>query len=400
MVISVSELNKLVKDFFDLNPMLQNLYVKGEISNFKRHSSGHLYFSLKDEASVIKAVMFKYSAYSLEFEPENGMKVIVNARLSSYERDGVYQLYVNEMQPDGVGALHIRFEQLKEKLSKEGLFDEKYKKPLPSFPSCVGVVTSPTGAAVRDIINVIKRRSPSTDILIYPASVQGEDAYKTVVAGIEYLNSEKVDVMIVGRGGGSIEDLWSFNEEAVARAIFKSSVPVVSAVGHETDYTISDFVADLRAPTPSAAAELCVPDTVAVKEFILNSRKTMYNGLMKNLSIFKERVSSFRKSGVLASPARLLEGRVQDVEVLKNRLCTAFSGALSQKKEAFIKNIAKLDSLSPLKVLKRGYTFVEDDSGKVIDSARAVKGDDLLSLRFSDGRVECRVLSKKMQQEV
>ena len=395
MVISVSELNKLVKELFDLNPMLSNLYVKGEISNFKRHSSGHLYFSLKDEASVIKAVMFKFSAYNLDFEPENGMKVVVNARLSSYERDGVYQLYINEMQPDGVGALHIKFEQLKEKLSKEGLFDEIYKKPIPQFPVRVGVVTSPTGAAVRDIINVIKRRSPSTDIIIYPASVQGEDAYKTIAEGIEYFNNEKVDVMIIGRGGGSIEDLWSFNEEAVARAIFKSVVPVISAVGHETDYTISDFVADLRAPTPSAAAELCVPDALAVKEFILSAKKRMYNGLFKNITFLREKVKGYKESSYLANPHRLFERRLQDTDVLKNRLCTVYVKILSKKRERYIENVAKLDSLSPLKVLKRGYTFVEGEAGNVIESAKMLKPDDLLSLRFTDGKVKCKVLSRE-----
>ena len=396
MVFSVSELNKLVKDFFDLNPMLSNLYVKGEISNFKRHSSGHLYFSLKDESSVIKAVMFKFSAYNLDFEPENGMKVVVNARLSSYERDGVYQLYINEMQPDGVGALHIKFEQLKEKLSKEGLFDEANKKPLPRFPSTVGVVTSPTGAAVRDIINVIKRRSPATDIIVYPAMVQGEDAYKTIVAGIEYFNTEKVDVMIIGRGGGSIEDLWCFNEEAVARAIYKSEVPVVSAVGHETDYTISDFVADLRAPTPSAAAELSVPDSLKIKEFILSAKERMYVSLSKNVSHKRDLLSSFKKSPVFNQPERLIEGYVQETEALKLRMCQACSGLIGTKRERFIKCISKLDSLSPLKVLKRGYTFVENDSGQVIESAKMLKCDDILSLRFADGKVKCKVLSEEV----
>lgn len=396
MVFSVSELNKLVKDFFDLNPMLSNLYVKGEISNFKRHSSGHLYFSLKDEASVIKAVMFKFSAYNLDFEPENGMKVVVNARLSSYERDGVYQLYINEMQPDGVGALHIKYEQLKEKLSKEGLFDEANKKPLPRFPSSVGVVTSPTGAAVRDIINVIKRRSPATDIIVYPAMVQGEDAYKTIVAGIEYFNTEKVDVMIIGRGGGSIEDLWCFNEEAVARAIYKSEVPVVSAVGHETDYTISDFVADLRAPTPSAAAELSVPDSLKIKEFILSAKERMYVSLSKNVSHKRDLLSSFKKSPVFNQPERLIEGYVQETEALKLRMCQACSGLIGIKRERFIKCISKLDSLSPLKVLKRGYTFVENDSGQVIESAKMLKCDDILSLRFADGKVKCKVLSEEV----
>lgn len=395
MIISVSELNSLIKEFFDLNPLFNSVYVKGEISNFKRHSSGHCYFSLKDEKSVIKAVMFKFNALSLNFEPENGMKVIINARLSSYERDGVYQLYVNEIQPDGVGALHIKFEQLKEKLSKEGLFDERYKKPLPRFPKTVGVVTSKTGAAVKDVINVIKRRAKNTDILIYPALVQGEDAHKSIVAGIEYFNENKVDVMIIGRGGGSIEDLWCFNEEDVARAIFKSSVPIVSAVGHETDYTISDFVADLRAPTPSAAAELCVPSITDVSAFIESSRSRMYLSLSRNLGLYKNKLDVIKSSNIFIYPKRLLEKYEQDVVFYSSALLNAYERIVASKKETFIKNIASLDSLSPLKVLKRGYTFVEDNSGKVIDSVKKLNKDDYITLKFADGKANCHVVSKE-----
>ena len=395
MIISVSELNSLIKEFFDLNPMFNSVYVKGEISNFKRHSSGHCYFSLKDEKSVIKAVMFKFNALSLNFEPENGMKVIINARLSSYERDGVYQLYVNEMQPDGVGALHIKFEQLKEKLSKEGLFDEQFKKPLPRFPKTVGVVTSKTGAAVKDIINVIKRRAKNTDIIIYPATVQGADAHKSIVAGIEYFNENKVDVMIVGRGGGSIEDLWCFNEEEVARAIFKSSVPVVSAVGHETDYTISDFVADLRAPTPSAAAELCVPHLKDVIGFIETSRSRMYLSLNKNIDLYKNKLDTLKNSNVFIYPKRMLERYEQDIVSRSATLCNAYERIIASKKESFVRSISSLDSLSPLKVLKRGYTFVEDKEGKVIDSAKKLNTDDIISLKFADGKANCQVVSKE-----
>lgn len=395
MIISVSELNSLIKEFFDLNPLFNSVYVKGEISNFKRHSSGHCYFSLKDEKSVIKAVMFKFNALTLNFEPENGMKVIINARLSSYERDGVYQLYVNEIQPDGVGALHIKFEQLKDKLSKEGLFDERYKKPLPRFPKTVGVVTSKTGAAVKDIINVIKRRAKNTDILIYPALVQGEDAHKSIVAGIEYFNENKVDVMIIGRGGGSIEDLWCFNEEDVARAIFKSSVPIVSAVGHETDYTISDFVADLRAPTPSAAAELCVPSITDVSAFIESSRSRMYLSLSRNLGLYKNKLDGIKSSNIFIYPKRLLEKYEQDVVSYSSALLNAYERIVASKKETFIKNISSLDSLSPLKVLKRGYTFVEDNSGKVVDSVKKLNKDDYITLKFADGKANCHVVSKE-----
>lgn len=395
MIISVSELNSLIKEFFDLNPMFNSVYVKGEISNFKRHSSGHCYFSLKDEKSVIKAVMFKFNALSLNFEPENGMKVIINARLSSYERDGVYQLYVNEMQPDGVGALHIKFEQLKDKLSKEGLFDEQFKKPLPRFPKTVGVVTSKTGAAVKDIINVIKRRAKNTDIIIYPATVQGADAHKSIVAGIEYFNENKVDVMIVGRGGGSIEDLWCFNEEEVARAIFKSSVPVVSAVGHETDYTISDFVADLRAPTPSAAAELCVPHLKDVIGFIETSRSRMYLSLNKNIDLYKNKLDTLKNSNVFIYPKRMLERYEQDIVSRSATLCNAYERIIASKKESFVRSISSLDSLSPLKVLKRGYTFVENKEGKVIDSVKKLNTDDIISLKFADGKANCQVVSKE-----
>lgn len=395
MIISVSELNSLIKEFFDLNPIFNSVYVKGEISNFKRHSSGHCYFSLKDEKSVIKAVMFKFNALSLNFEPENGMKVIINARLSSYERDGVYQLYVNEMQPDGVGVLHIKFEQLKQKLSKEGLFDEQFKKPLPRFPKTVGVVTSKTGAAVKDIINVIKRRAKNTDIIIYPATVQGADAHKSIVAGIEYFNENKVDVMIVGRGGGSIEDLWCFNEEEVARAIFKSSVPVVSAVGHETDYTISDFVADLRAPTPSAAAELCVPHLKDVIGFIETSRSRMYLSLNKNIDLYKNKLDTLKNSNVFIYPKRMLERYEQDIVSRSATLCNAYERIIASKKESFVRSISSLDSLSPLKVLKRGYTFVEDKEGKVIDSVKKLNTDDIISLKFADGKANCQVVSKE-----
>ncbi|MBE7029258.1 MAG: exodeoxyribonuclease VII large subunit [Ruminococcaceae bacterium] len=395
MIISVTELNSLIKEYFDLNPVFTSLYVKGEISNFKKHSSGHCYFSLKDEKSVIKAVMFKFNAYNLQFEPENGMKVILNARLSSYERDGVYQLYVNEMQPDGIGALHIKFEKLKEKLSKEGLFDERYKKQIPRFPKTIGVVTSPTGAAIRDIINVLKRRWKNVDIIIYPAQVQGEDAHLSIISGIKYFNENKVDVIIIGRGGGSVEDLWCFNEEEVAREIFKSTVPLISAVGHETDYTISDFVADLRAPTPSAAAELSVPSVYEVMEFINSSEKRMYLSLLKKIEFLNDKINMYKNSNVLKHPERILEKYQQDVSNFSDKLLLTYSDAISKFKERYIKNVALLDGLSPLKVLKRGYTFVEDDNGKVLDSVKNIISEDIINLKFADGKARCKVISRE-----
>ena len=395
MIISVTELNSLIKEYFDLNPVFTSLYVKGEISNFKKHSSGHCYFSLKDEKSVIKAVMFKFNAYNLQFEPENGMKVILNARLSSYERDGVYQLYVNEMQPDGIGALHIKFEKLKEKLSKEGLFDERYKKQIPRFPKTIGVVTSPTGAAIRDIINVLKRRWKNVDIIIYHAQVQGEDAHLSIISGIKYFNENKVDVIIIGRGGGSVEDLWCFNEEEVAREIFKSTVPLISAVGHETDYTISDFVADLRAPTPSAAAELSVPSVYEVMEFINSSEKRMYLSLLKKIEFLNDKINMYKNSNVLKHPERILEKYQQDVSNFSDKLLLTYSDAISKFKERYIKNVALLDGLSPLKVLKRGYTFVEDDNGKVLDSVKNIISEDIINLKFADGKARCKVISRE-----
>ena len=395
MVVTVSELNSYVKEFIDANPIFNNIYVKGELSNFKHHSSGHCYMSLKDETSSIKAVMFKYSAMKLKFEPEDGMKVIVCARVSVYERDGVYQLYIEDMQPDGVGALHIKFEQLKEKLSKEGLFDERYKKKLPSFPETIGVVTSPSGAAVRDIINVVKRRYKKVNIIIFPATVQGEDAYKSIVEGIKYFNQNKVDVMIVGRGGGSSEDLWCFNEEAVARAIFASSVPVVSAVGHETDFTISDFAADLRAPTPSAAAELCVPDVSDVGEYTESMRKRLKVSITKMLELNRQKVLSIKNRNIFLYPERIFEKQNQYLFETSGKLTNAFSKNLTLMRERFVKNISKLDSLSPLKVLKRGYSFLEDEKGNIIASVSKIEINDNIRLKLADGTLKCKVTDKE-----
>jgi len=395
MIVTVSELNSYVKEFFDVNPVFSNIYVKGELSNFKHHSSGHCYMSLKDEKSSVKAVMFKFNAMKLNFRPEDGMKVIVCARVSVYERDGVYQLYIEEMQPDGIGALHIQFEQLKEKLSKEGLFDSAHKKKIPSFPDTVGVVTSKTGAAIRDIINVIKRRCKKCNIIIYPAIVQGEDAYKTIVNGIEYFNINKPDVIIIGRGGGSVEDLWCFNEEAVARAVFNSEVPVISAVGHETDYTISDFVADLRAPTPSAAAELCVPDLSDFEEYLYMCEKRLKTALFATVERNRQKLEFYRAKNVFKYPERMFEKQNQDVMENSSRLINSFKDIFSENKERFIKNVSKLDGLSPLKVLKRGYSFVEDENGKVIDSVEKVELDKKIKLKFSDGAAECKVINKE-----
>ena len=393
--ITVSELNAYVKAYFDANPVLSNLFVRGEISNFKRHSSGHCYLSLKDDGAVVKAVMFKYSAMGLEFEPENGMKVIVSARLSSYERDGVYQLYINEMHPDGVGDLHIRFEQLKKKLEGEGIFDSANKKEIPRFPKKIGIVTSPTGAALRDMENIITRRFPMTEILVYPALVQGEGAHKTIVKGIEYFNKNKVDTIIIGRGGGSVEDLWCFNEEELARAIFASEIPIISAVGHETDYTISDLAADLRAPTPSAAAELAVPSSDEIRSFLYSAKGRLSSGIVGNLNRTRQKLDSLKESRIFKNPLSMIENKNLEVAALTDKIHSRYEKVFTVKKESFKNLTAKLDALSPLKILKRGYAFVENEKDEVTDSIEKLSVGADIKLNFSDGKAICEVKELK-----
>ncbi len=393
--ITVSEINSYIKAYLDGNPMLNNLFVRGEISNFKHHSSGHLYMSLKDENSVIKAVMFKYSAMSLQFEPENGMKVIVNARLSSYERDGIYQLYINEMIPDGTGSLHIKFEQLKEKLSKEGLFDSKFKKAIPQFPEKIGVVTSATGAAIKDILNILKRRYPLCEVIVYPARVQGEGAHKTIIDGILYFEKIKTDTIIIGRGGGSQEDLWCFNEEELARVIFSCTIPLISAVGHETDYTISDLVADLRAPTPSAAAELAVPSKEELKKYLFEAKKRLQAGIKGNFEKQKQKFELLKGARVFRSPMTIIETRSLELTALSDKLLSRYEKILSSKRESFEKLAAGLDALSPLKILKRGYAFVENENDEIADSITKIEEKGNLYLNFSDGRAVCKVTEIK-----
>ncbi|MBQ4067102.1 MAG: exodeoxyribonuclease VII large subunit, partial [Clostridia bacterium] len=337
--LTVTELNEYIKDLFDLNPPLTDIYIKGEISNYKAHSSGHLYFTLKDEGGALKCVMFRASAFSLGFRPENGMKVTAHGRVSTFVRDGAYQLYCDSMEPEGVGSLYIAYEQLKKKLESEGLFAEERKKPLPKIPSRVGVVTSPTGAAVRDIINVCKRRFPYAEVIVYPALVQGDGAVASVAGGIEYFNkSNMADVLIVGRGGGSIEDLWAFNSELVARAVAASHIPVISAVGHETDFTICDFVADKRAPTPSAAAEIAVPDILELKQKFQNivSRESAILG--KRFEYLREHLSQLEKSRPLASPMNTIEDRRMAVASATDRLEISI-GHIIERNKALLASI-------------------------------------------------------------
>ena len=385
--LTVSELNARMKYIIDSVPAFGNIWIKGEISNFKLHFSGHIYMTLKDDGGVLRAVMFKGSAQKLGFAPENGMKVLARGRISVYERDGGYQLYVEEMQPDGLGALHLAFEQLKKRLEEEGLFDAKHKKPIPKFPATVGVVTAATGAAVRDIINVITRRYPKAKVLLYPALVQGEGAAEDVARGIAYFNAHKcADVLIVGRGGGSIEDLWAFNEEVTARAIFASEIPIVSAVGHEVDFTIADFVADLRAPTPSAAAELVVPSALEVKERINALSLRAQTGIRSKLQSKRLMVSRLKLPSLTG---KIADMRL-DTDALLKRMVRANEVNIQAHRKHLEANAGKLQVMSPLAVLSRGYSIAQHN-GKSVKSVAEVQSGDALTVLLSDGSIECSV---------
>jgi len=383
--VTVTQLNKYIKDRFEEDENLNAILVKGEISNFKNHYTGHLYFTLKDENSLIKCIMFKSYAERLAFKPKDGMKVMVFGAVSVFERDGVYQIYAKSMLEDGMGDLHEQFEQLKAKLEKEGLFDETHKKPIPLYPKVVGVLTSQTGAVIRDIINVSTRRNPNVYIRLLPVPVQGPGAAEQIAEKIKIMNEQKLaDVIIVGRGGGSLEDLWPFNEEIVARAIYESELPVISAVGHETDFTIADFVADLRAPTPSAAAELAVPDVYDLKQKITNYQNRCRISLKKQIELMRLRYEKCMKSRVFTDPMR----RIRDMDVILDSYIQRIENKIKyiqkSKQAKYIEIIAKLDTLSPLKTLTRGYVLTEKD-GILIKSASELKENDEVKLRFHDG---------------
>ncbi len=388
-VATVSQLNSYLKKIIDNNVNLNDIWIKGEISNFKLHYSGHMYITLKDEGGVLKAVMFKSAASQLNFMPEDGMKVLARGRVSVYEQGGSYQLYINEMIPDGVGALYIAYEQLKKRLEEEGLFEQAHKKPIPQYPEKIGVITATTGAAVRDIINVITRRYPYAEIIIYPSLVQGDGAAANIVEGIEYFNKTKeIDTMIVGRGGGSIEDLWAFNEEIVARAIYASEIPIISAVGHETDFTIADFVADLRAPTPSAAAEIAVPSQMELFARIGMTEQRLKTALVQ--SVEKRRI---KLDGIkLRDPREKINDYMITLDNYIKQMQVSFSMLIAKDKERLAKACAKLDALSPLQVMARGYAIASKEDGSVIRSAKELCADDEFRLRFSDGEKNCRVL--------
>lgn len=390
-VYSVTQLNNYVKGILDNDENLKHIFVTGEISNYKAHYSGHLYMTIKDETASIKAVMFAGNASRLRFKPENGMKVLIFGTISLFPRDGSYQLYISDMQPDGIGALSIAFEQLKEKLSKEGLFSDAHKKALPQFPSKVGVVTSETGAAVQDIFNVLQRRYPVAEIVLRPAKVQGTGAAEDIAKAItEFNESDGADVIIVGRGGGSIEDLWAFNEEIVARAVFASRIPIISAVGHETDYTICDFVADLRAPTPSAAAELAVPDKLELSSTLLAYKRHILELTKNRINEERNKLLSIEQKEVMRNPITRINEQRKEIAYISERLETLVSGEIDEQKSRFSTLVGKLDALSPLNVISRGYALVES-KGKVVTAKKQLSVDDELTLTLSDGIVNARV---------
>ncbi|RUL56927.1 exodeoxyribonuclease VII large subunit [Lysinibacillus antri] len=441
--LTVKALTKYIRRKFDADPHLREVYVKGELSNVKNHPSGHIYFTLKDDASRITAAMFRMNASKLKFKPEEGMQVFIRGEVSVYEATGVYQLYVQTMEPDGVGGLFVAFNQLKEKLMNEGLFNPNFKQPIPIFPKTVGVLTATSGAAIRDICTTISRRYPLVEIIIYPTVVQGENAAPNIVKNIQLANrQQRCDVLIVGRGGGSIEDLWAFNEEIVARAIFESKIPIISAVGHETDTTITDFVADLRAPTPTAAAELAVPNQQELVQRILKNRSQLHQMVSTKLNFERNRLTKLRNAYPLASPERLYRpftekliqmdmqlGRASQLYLMKknnelqqldtalklnspknaiqyyqnqleqtsNRLTRSINSVIDKQKDSYVAAIRTLEALNPLAIMTRGYS-VSYKEDKVIRSASQLKIEDTISIHYHDGEAEAKITKLRMKE--
>jgi exodeoxyribonuclease VII large subunit len=447
-ILSVKDLNRYIKLLLEGDSRLQDVWVRGEISNFTHHSSGHMYFTIKDADGRLKSIMFASHNQKLGFIPKEGTKVIARGNISVYERDGAYQFYVTAMQPDGIGSLYLAFEQLKKKLEAEGLFAAERKKPIPRFPSAIGVITSPTGAAIRDVIITLQRRFPSVQILLYPVLVQGAQAASSIVKAIEVMNRlGEADVLIVGRGGGSLEELWAFNEEAVARAIFASAIPVISAVGHETDFTIADFVADLRAPTPTAAAELAVPSRVELQQQLSQLAQRLHYGLLQQLRRKQERLERAKRSPFLTNPrrqllmqpaerldrlaeqlgyrmsqrvARLAERHMKlerslssvspkeqavfakrRLDTAGRQMLTAMQTLLRTKKQEWQSGVRHLDALSPLKVMQRGYSLAYDEQEQqLIRSVSQVKIGDIVKIRLKDGRLNCQVSGMEENKDV
>lgn len=391
--ITVTDLNKYIKGRIDNDEMLNNVLVKGEISNFKNHYTGHMYFALKDENSLIKCVMFKTYTTHLSFMPKDGMKVIILGGVSVFERDGVYQIYAKAMKEDGLGNLYVAYEELKNKLSNEGLFDEKYKKPIPFMPKTIGVLTSNTGAVIRDIINVSTRRNPNVNIRLYPVPVQGNGAGEKIAEGIEFMNKNKLaDVLIIGRGGGLIEDLWPFNEEIVARAMFNSEIPIISAVGHETDFTIADFVADLRAPTPSAAAELAVANIDDVRETLKTYNNRYKVSLKKKIELMKMSYEKCMTRQAFKNPTQKINEQYMLIDMKVKSLQNSILLKIKEDKTKFVKEVAKLDALSPLKTLTRGYSIISKQDGRIAKEVKDLSQGEKVSIRLSDGSVDAQVL--------
>lgn len=392
--ITVQELNKYIKQKIDGDEFLNNVYVKGEISNFKLHYTGHMYFTLKDENSLIKCIMFKsYTSY-LQFMPKDGMKVTILGSVSVFERDGVYQIYCKAMKEDGIGSLYEEYQKLKAKLEKEGLFDDLHKKKIPLFPKTIGVISSSTGAVIRDIINVSTRRNPNVHIRLLPVPVQGPGAAEQIATAIKKMNEESLaDVIIIGRGGGSLEDLWPFNEEIVARAIYDSKLPIISAVGHETDFTIADFVADLRAPTPSAAAELAVPNIDDVKYTIMTYQNRYKIGLKRKVELMKLRYEKCMTRRVFKEPLQKINEKAITLDMLVKSIQSNTNNKIIKAKSEFAKLISKLDALSPLKTLARGYIIAEKNN-KLITKTSDVEINDILDLKLCDGNLKAKVIEK------
>lgn len=391
-VFTVSEVNGLVKLLLDKEPMLQRVFVRGELSNYKMYPSGHHYFTLKDPEGALRCVMFKGAAMKLRFRPENGMKVIVSGRVSVFPRDGAYQLYCETLTPEGAGDLAVAFEQLKAKLYAEGLFDEAHKKPLPLYPERIAVITSSAGAAVHDMIRILRRRYPAAKVILLPVRVQGAEAPAEIVGAIRYANRWRVgDLIITGRGGGSVEDLWAFNDERVARAIYESELPVISAVGHEPDVTIADFVADVRASTPSNAAELAVPDREELVRFLAGARARLEQSQRRYMDRLRRRIDTAAQKRSMQNPKHLIEDKRMDLLHIQQRLGDLSAAALAAKRQRFLTLGASLDAMSPLKVLSRGYAIAQGEGGEVLKSYRDIRAGQALRLTLEEGGAVCRV---------
>lgn len=395
-IYSVSEVNNYIKQIVDSVPALNDIWIRGELSNYKVYPSGHHYFTLKDGESAIRCVMFKGSAMHLKFRPENGMKVIAGGRISVFPRDGAYQLYCTALSADGIGDLYVAFEQLKAKLYAEGLFDEEHKKPLPKYPQRIAIVTSSAGAAVHDMIRILRHRYPIAKVLLLPVRVQGVEAPPEIVGAIRYANRYKLaDVLITGRGGGSMEDLWAFNDERVARAIYDSEIPVISAVGHEPDVTIADFVADRRASTPSNAAEIAVPDMGSLLRTLAQEQSRLIQGEQKRLTLEKQRLATISQKRVLTDPLAFIQDKRLLLDYVQQRASSAAKDTLEKHRRNFVQLTAGLDALSPLKVLGRGYAMVQDSGGSVLKSAEQVTVGDRIRVQLHTGRLECTVEEKE-----